>query len=68
MGLYFEWFFFFPWMNSPYLESSEQLDILFPDSLHKTKFHIFQNIPKCYVHRLIPFKCKNTCELCDKIK
>ena len=54
-------------MNAPYLESSEQLDIFFPDFLHKIKFHIFQNIYKCLIHRLRPFKYKNTCELCDNI-
>ena len=37
----------FPRTNVPYLESSEQLDRLFPASLHKIKFHIFQNISKC---------------------
>ena len=33
-----------PIMNAPYLESSEQLDRLFPASFHKIKFHIYQNI------------------------
>ena len=33
----------------------------------KIKLHIFQNIYKCSVHRLIPFKYNNTCELCDNI-
>ena len=32
-----------------YLESSEQLDRLFPTSLHNNKFHIFQEIPKCLI-------------------
>ena len=54
-------------MNAPFLESSEQLNILFPAYLHKIKFHIFQNISKCLIHRLIPFKHKNMCELCDII-
>ena len=29
-------------------------------------FHIFQNIPKCSIHSLRPFKYKNMGELCDK--
>ena len=51
-------------MNAPYLEPSEQLDNFFPASLHKIKFHIFKNVSKCLIHGLIPFKYKNTCELC----
>ena len=57
----------FPRMNAPYLESSEQLDCLFTDSIHEIKFHIFQNISKFSIRGLIPFKYKNTCELCDNI-
>ena len=37
-------------MNAQYLESSHQLDRFFPDSLHKIKFHIFQNISNCFIH------------------
>ena len=54
-------------MNTPFLESSEQLYRFFPASLHKIKFHIFQNISKCSIHGLRPFKHKNMCELCDTI-
>ena len=54
-------------MNAPYFESSEQLDCFFPSSLHKIKFHIYQNISKCSIHGLISFKYNNTCDLCDKI-
>ena len=54
-------------MNAPYLESSETLDRFFLVSLHKIIFHIFRNISKSSIHRLRPFKYKNTCELCDKI-
>ena len=54
-------------MNAPYLESSEQLDCLFPTSLHKIKLHIFQNIPKISIHGLRQFKYNNTCKLCDNI-
>ena len=54
-------------MNAPYLESSEQLHCLFPDSLHKIKFHIFQNIYKFLIQVLRPFKYNNTCELCADI-
>ena len=54
-------------MNAPYLESPEQLDCFFPASVHKIKFHIFQNIYKCLIHVLRHFKYKNTCELCDNI-
>ena len=54
-------------MNAPYLESSEQLRHLFPTSLNKIKFHVFQNISKCSIHGLRPFKYKNMCELCDNI-
>ena len=54
-------------MNAPFLEESEQLDRLFPASLHKIKFHIFQNISKCLIHGLRPYKYKNMCELCDII-
>ena len=55
-------------INAPYLESSEQIDIFFPDSLHKIKLHIFQNISKFSIHVLRPFKYNNTCELCYKIQ
>ena len=58
----------FPGMNVPYLKSSEQLDHLFPTSLHKFKFHIFQNISKCLIHVLMPFKYNNACGLCDNIQ
>ena len=50
-------------MNAPYLEWSEKLDCFFPASLHKIKFLIYQNIYKCLIHGLRPFKYKNTCEL-----
>ena len=56
-----------PKMNALNLESSEQIDHLFPTSLYKIKFHIFQNISKCSIHILRPFKYKNVCELCDNI-
>ena len=48
-------------MNALYLELSEQLDRLFPASLHKIKFHIFQNIAKSSIHGLRPLKYKNMC-------
>ena len=54
-------------MNAPYLESSEQMDCLFPASLNKIRFHIFQNISKILIHWLRTFKYKITCELCDSI-
>ena len=54
-------------MNAPYLESSEQLDRLFPTSLHEIKFRIFQNIYKCSIHGLRLFKYKKMFELCDSI-
>ena len=57
----------FPMINDPFLESSEQLDRLFPVSLHKIKFHIFQNLSKCSINGLRPFKYNNICELCDII-
>ena len=56
-----------PMMNVPFLESSEQLNRFFPESLDKIKFHIFQNISKCLIHGLRPFKYNNMCELCDII-
>ena len=56
-----------PMMNAPFLESSQQLNNFIPESLHKIKFRIFQNISKCSIHGLIPFKHKNMCELCDII-
>ena len=31
------------------------------------KFHIFQNISKCLIYGLRPFKYNNTCEFCDNI-
>ena len=34
-------------MNATYLESSKQLHCFFPDSHHKIKNHVFQNISKC---------------------
>ena len=54
-------------MNAHYLESSEQLYRLFPSSLHKIKFRIFQNISKCSIHGLRSFKYNNTFKLCDNI-
>ena len=54
-------------MNYPFLESSEQLNFFFTESLHKIKFHIFQNISKFLMHRLIPFQHNNMCELYDII-
>ena len=54
-------------MNALYLESLEQLDILFPASLHKIKFHMFQNISELSIHGLRPFKYKNIWDLCDNI-
>ena len=54
-------------MNAPFLESSEQLNRFFPASLYKIRSHIFQNISKCLIHGLIPFKHKNICEFCDII-
>ena len=54
-----------PRTNAPDLESSKQLDCLFTVSLHKVKFHIFQNISKCSIRGLIPFKYKNIYGLCD---
>ena len=54
-------------MNAPYLESSEQLNCFFPDSLQKIKFHIFQNITEFLIHVLRPFKFKNAYEMCDNI-
>ena len=56
-----------PRTNAPYLEPPEQLHRLFPAYLHKIKSHIFKNTSNCLIHILIPFKYKNTCELCDKI-
>ena len=56
-----------PRTNATYLESLEQLDCLFTASLHKTKFHIFQNISKLTIHGLRKVQYKNTCELCDNI-
>ena len=55
-------------MKATYLEPSKHLDRLFPGSLHKIKFHIFQNIPKFSIHVSIPLKYKNICELCDRKK
>ena len=51
-------------MNVPDVESSEKLDSSSPAFLHKIKFHMFQNISKCYIHRLIPCKYKNIIGLC----
>ena len=57
----------YPRMNAPYLYSSEQYNCFFPASLHKMKYHIFQNISKFLIHRLIPFEYKNKCDLCNNI-
>ena len=54
-------------MNAPFLESSEQLDIFFPASLHKMKLLIFQNISECSINKSIPFKQNKICDLCDII-
>ena len=54
-------------INAPCLESSEQLGSFFSAFFHKSKFHIFRNISRCYIHGLKPFKYKNTCDLCDNI-
>ena len=35
--------------------------------INKYKLNILQNISKCLIHGLIPFKYKNTCDLCDNI-
>ena len=43
-------------MNVPDLESSEQLHSLFPASLHKFKFHIFQNVSKFSIRGLRSFR------------
>ena len=59
--------YYFPRTNDPYLKSSEQLDSFFSSSLHKIKFHIFQNISKCLIHVLRLFKYKNRCELYNNI-
>ena len=53
-----------PGMNAPDLESSKQIYGLFLGSLNKIKFHAHQNISKCSINGLIPFKYKNICELC----
>ena len=53
--------------NAPFLESSEHLNRFFPESLHKIMFHKFQNISKCLIHGLRPFKHKIVCESCDII-
>ena len=50
-----------------FLESSEKLNSLFPASLQKIKFRIFQNISQFLVQALRPFRHKNMCELCDII-
>ena len=55
-------------MNALYLESPEQIDFPFPNSLHRIKVHIFQNISKFLIHGSIPFKYNNTSELCDNIQ
>ena len=55
-------------MNAPFLESSEQINRLFPASLHKIQFHIFKNTSKFSIHGLRPLKHKNVCELCDIIR
>ena len=60
--------YYFPRINAQYLESPEKLHLFFPDSLHKIKSHIFQNICKCLIHIFRPFKYNNTCELCDNIQ
>ena len=54
----------FPMMVAPFIESSEKDYRLFPDYLHKIKFHIFQNISKLLVQKLKPFKYNNISELC----
>ena len=54
-------------MNAQYLESSEQLDRLFPASLHEIKFRIFQNIYKFSIHGLRLFKYNKMFELFDNI-
>ena len=54
-----------PGTNEPGLESPKQLDRLFPGSLNKINFHIFQHIYKCSTHGLIPFENKNILELWD---
>ena len=56
-----------PMTNAPFLESSEQLNRFFLASLHKIKFHIFQNVYKCSIHGLRPFKHNIMCRLCDII-
>ena len=67
MRLYFDFLLWFPRMNAPYLESSEQIDILFPYSLNKIKFYIFKNISKWLIRVLGPFQYNNLCGLCYDI-
>ena len=55
-------------MNAPHLESSEKIDLLFTASLHKIRFHLFQNISKRPINGLRQFKHKQICELCDNIQ
>ena len=55
-------------MNTPDIESSKQLDHIYPGYLDKTKLHIFQNKYKCSIHGLRQFKNGTICELCDRKK
>ena len=64
--MYFELLFDFPEMNSPCLGPPEQLGCFFPSFFHKIRSHMLQNISKCSIPRLRPFKYKNMCELYDK--
>ena len=58
----------FPGENMTDLESSGHIGRLFPASLHKIKFRIFQQISECLIRLLRTFRYKNTCELCDTIQ
>ena len=42
----------FPGMNELNLQSPEKFDSLFPDYIHNIRFHIFQNISKCFIQGL----------------
>ena len=43
----------------------KHIESYFPGESYIIKFSIFQNISKCLIHELKPFKYKGTCESCE---
>ena len=54
----------YPKVKAPYLESSKHMDHFLVPFI---KFCIFQNISRCSINLLRPFKYKNICKLFETV-